>query len=339
MRDVLFLYLFLTLLLLVTLNTNRYFRQSKLTSFQRQVNLYGFRRLTTGTDRGGYYHEMFLPGRADLHKKLVRIRVKGTGFKAASSPATEPDFYSYQSCIQEGPSQMKTRPVDVTSRAETADIIAVSPAADSVTSDPFVTLDDPVDPVWQPLSAPPKMVGSPLITPLRVTSLASFDDEKRPVGAFKPVGTNFRSSSILSLSSMAPTLARADQTSTFWQQQEPITVTPDSSLRQLLSTGLEQAMVMVSPAESPVHSSFPSMTSLSGISGDVGELLAAPLPQGAEDFRMDTFDADVEALLSMDTVFGEDEMLVDSTILSNKDDLPSEYSSCDPLLLLDEVVG
>lgn len=71
----------------------KYFRQTKLTSFQRQLNLYGFSRLTRGADAGGYYHELFLRGKAYLCKKMVRTKVKGTRFKAASSPDLEPDFY------------------------------------------------------------------------------------------------------------------------------------------------------------------------------------------------------------------------------------------------------
>jgi hypothetical protein len=71
----------------------KYFRQTKLTSFQRQLNLYGFQRLTKGPDNTGYYHELFLRGKTFLCKHMQRIKVKGTGFKAASSPDDEPDFY------------------------------------------------------------------------------------------------------------------------------------------------------------------------------------------------------------------------------------------------------
>jgi hypothetical protein len=70
-----------------------YFRQTKLTSFQRQLNLYGFARLTRGPDAGGYYHERFLRGKTFLCKSMPRTKVKGTLFKAASSPDQEPDFY------------------------------------------------------------------------------------------------------------------------------------------------------------------------------------------------------------------------------------------------------
>ncbi len=70
-----------------------YFRQSKLTSFQRQLNLYGFCRLTRGKDNGGYYHELFLRGRLFLANKMQRTKIKGTKFKAASSPEQEPNFY------------------------------------------------------------------------------------------------------------------------------------------------------------------------------------------------------------------------------------------------------
>lgn len=72
----------------------RFFKLSKLPSFQRQLNLYGFQRLTRGQDRGGYYHELFLHGREYLSHSIQRIKVKGTGVRAKSNPDQEPNFWA-----------------------------------------------------------------------------------------------------------------------------------------------------------------------------------------------------------------------------------------------------
>lgn len=54
----------------------------------------GFQRITRGNDAGGYYHELFLRGKEFLCKQMSRTKIKGTGYKAASSPDQEPDFWS-----------------------------------------------------------------------------------------------------------------------------------------------------------------------------------------------------------------------------------------------------
>eukprot|EP00804_Cyclotella_cryptica_P004560 CCRYP_006901-RA/>CCRYP_006901-RA protein AED:0.03 eAED:0.03 QI:164/1/1/1/0/0.5/2/643/201 len=55
----------------------RFFNQSKYTSFQRQLNLYGFNRLSRGRDSGAYHHELFLRGKPTLATRLLRQKVKG----------------------------------------------------------------------------------------------------------------------------------------------------------------------------------------------------------------------------------------------------------------------
>jgi HSF-type DNA-binding len=63
-------------------------------SFQRQLCLYGFKRLTRkGPDSGSYYHECCLRGRSDLVKGIRRQRVKGWMVRQSSSPDTEPNFW------------------------------------------------------------------------------------------------------------------------------------------------------------------------------------------------------------------------------------------------------
>jgi len=70
-----------------------YFKQTKIASFQRQLNLYGFKRLTIGPDKGGYYHPFFVRKKPELARKIERATVKGTKVRKPASPETEPNFY------------------------------------------------------------------------------------------------------------------------------------------------------------------------------------------------------------------------------------------------------
>eukprot|EP00549_Striatella_unipunctata_P013132 CAMPEP_0118710168 /NCGR_PEP_ID=MMETSP0800-20121206/23181_1 /TAXON_ID=210618 ORGANISM="Striatella unipunctata, Strain CCMP2910" /NCGR_SAMPLE_ID=MMETSP0800 /ASSEMBLY_ACC=CAM_ASM_000638 /LENGTH=217 /DNA_ID=CAMNT_0006614219 /DNA_START=104 /DNA_END=757 /DNA_ORIENTATION=+ len=72
----------------------RYFKQRQYPSFQRQLNLYGFSRLSFGRDKGGYYHELFLRGKFFLCQRITRTKIKGTGVRKASVPEKEPNFYN-----------------------------------------------------------------------------------------------------------------------------------------------------------------------------------------------------------------------------------------------------
>lgn len=74
-----------------------YFNQSKFASFQRQLNLYGFHRITTGKDKGAYYHSCFVRGQVGLCKGMVRQKIKGTKVRRTLAPGEEPDFYKMAS--------------------------------------------------------------------------------------------------------------------------------------------------------------------------------------------------------------------------------------------------
>lgn len=53
---------------------------TKMTSFQRQLNLYGFRRVTKGEDVGAYYHPKFQKGRRDLIAEIKRLPGKTSSY-------------------------------------------------------------------------------------------------------------------------------------------------------------------------------------------------------------------------------------------------------------------
>jgi HSF-type DNA-binding len=70
---------------------------AQLSSFQRQLNLYGFTRIASSPDTGGYYHELFLKGRRALvmHMRRDGVPKPPTSRRTrAVKPAATPDFYS-----------------------------------------------------------------------------------------------------------------------------------------------------------------------------------------------------------------------------------------------------
>jgi hypothetical protein len=80
----------------------KYFsKQSKMVSFLRQLNLYGFVRIHSGPDLGGYYHELFLKGRPELSSFMRRTGAsKGDEDRRKRKdrhlPTIQPDFYAMQ---------------------------------------------------------------------------------------------------------------------------------------------------------------------------------------------------------------------------------------------------
>lgn len=72
----------------------RYFRHNNLASFMRQVNGWGFLRMTRGLDRNSYYHEKFLRGKSILCKQMQRPSSENVRLlRSASIDKPEPNFY------------------------------------------------------------------------------------------------------------------------------------------------------------------------------------------------------------------------------------------------------
>ncbi|CAM9742469.1 unnamed protein product, partial [Choristocarpus tenellus] len=64
----------------------RYFKQDKFSSFQRQLNLYGFRKVTKGAELGSYMHPYFQRGDTD---NLMNIRRATKPTPARPTPANQ----------------------------------------------------------------------------------------------------------------------------------------------------------------------------------------------------------------------------------------------------------
>ena len=80
-----------------------YFKQKSLSSFQRQLNLYGFKRVISGRDSGAYYHELFLQGKPNMCLLMRRVGLpKGDDRRKMRSKnvQVDPDFYSMKPVVE-----------------------------------------------------------------------------------------------------------------------------------------------------------------------------------------------------------------------------------------------
>lgn len=68
-----------------------FFEYSNYHSFNRLVNAWSFRRISSGPDRGSYYHELFLRGKPHLQKYMRRL--PKTHKKLPMKKEDEPNFY------------------------------------------------------------------------------------------------------------------------------------------------------------------------------------------------------------------------------------------------------
>jgi hypothetical protein len=75
---------------------SRYFKQTKYKSFQRQLHLYGFRRILGGMDKDAYFHSMFIRNKKSMSLRMTRQKIKGKKPSNAVHhyAAGNPDFYS-----------------------------------------------------------------------------------------------------------------------------------------------------------------------------------------------------------------------------------------------------
>ena len=71
----------------------RYFKQTQYKSFQRQLHIYGFHRITQGVDKGAYYHDMFIKGKKAASLRMTRRKIKGPLAALEAEMREEPDFY------------------------------------------------------------------------------------------------------------------------------------------------------------------------------------------------------------------------------------------------------
>lgn len=135
-----------------------HFQISKFESFTRQVNGWGFKRITQGPDINSYYHELFLKGMPHLIQWMKRAPSSGGNGKRRPrvDPKDEPNFYKIGLMypIQDYYSENGSFPVSVSNNTQRQEVCSgrdegresshIIPRKDSsfVTEDIYGVLED-----------------------------------------------------------------------------------------------------------------------------------------------------------------------------------------------------
>jgi HSF-type DNA-binding len=82
--------------------------QKHFSSFQRQLNMYGFVKLMADNNKGAYYHEYFLRGRPVLSRLIFRKDQTESGVRRKFDVESEPDFIQMMPVAIAGGSSVST---------------------------------------------------------------------------------------------------------------------------------------------------------------------------------------------------------------------------------------
>ena len=98
-----------------------YFAHSKLTSFKRQLNIYGFRCFTKGLETGAYYHPCFKHGQSELLDGIQRepVKSKAGGKRARANTNNDDDRATHTDAMGCAASGTAPRMITTTSNATT----------------------------------------------------------------------------------------------------------------------------------------------------------------------------------------------------------------------------
>jgi HSF-type DNA-binding len=107
-------------------------KQSEISSFQRQLCLYGFRRFAGNhSDQHAYYHELFLRGRPDLCQlihRARRLRQSEASKRRVYDPDSEPDLYNYRPMPKDSYATSQSSPFGSLSQRRVRPNISSNPA-------------------------------------------------------------------------------------------------------------------------------------------------------------------------------------------------------------------